>query len=127
MHKKWSREWVASKQPRKQRKYRYYAPLHVRQRLVSANLDKKLREQYKRRALPLRSGDEILIMRGEFKKQGGKVKTVDLKKVKLTVEGIKIKKVSGQEVDVYIDPSNVKITKLNLDDKKRLAKLSKAK
>lgn len=119
MRKKFSRKWIKSKQPRKQRKYRYNAPLHVRQKLVSAILDKKLREEFKKRSMPLRKGDEVLIMRGKFKKKSGKISRVDLKRLKIFVENIKRKKVSGQEVEIVIDPSNVKIIKLNLDDKMR--------
>ena len=60
-----------------------------------------------------------MIMRGRFKKKNGKISRVDLRKSKIYVEGIKIKKVSGAEVDVPIDPSNLKIVKLNIEDKKR--------
>ena len=119
MRKKWSRYWIASKQPRKQRKYRYQAPLHARQRLVSSMLDKKLRKEFNKRSLPIRRGDEVIIMSGSFKGKTGKIARVDLKKLKIFIEGIKRKKVSGQEVDAAIDPSYVKITKLEMDDKKR--------
>ena len=119
MKKAFSRSWLRSKQARKQRKYRYNAPLHRRQKLVSAHLDKKLREEHKKRSLPLRKGDEIIVMRGEFRGKKGSVSRVDLKKLKIFMEELKRKKVSGQEVNVPIDPSNVKIVKLNMDDKMR--------
>lgn len=127
MRKNWSRYWISSKQPRKQRKYRYRAPLHIRHKFISATLDKKLREEFKKRSLPLRKGDEVLVMRGEFKGKIGKVSSVNLKKMKIFVEGIKRKKASGQEVEIPIDPSNVKITKLNLDDKRRMKFLERIK
>lgn len=117
--KKFSRHWVSSKQPRKQRKYRYEAPLHIRQKLVSAHIDKKIRQSYKTRSLPVRKGDEVVVLRGEFRKKKGNVIRVDLKKLKIFVDSIKKKKISGQEVEVPIDPSNVMITKLNLDDRMR--------
>ncbi|MEM7819838.1 MAG: 50S ribosomal protein L24 [Candidatus Aenigmatarchaeota archaeon] len=120
MKKKFSRYWKSSKQPRKQRKYRYNAPLHIRQKMVSAHLDKELRKEYKKRSIPIRKGDEILIMRGEFKGRKGIVTKVDLNKMKIYVDNVKRKKVSGQETEIPLDPSNVKIIKLNLDDKKRL-------
>lgn len=114
-----SRAWISSRQPRKQRKYRYHAPLHIRQKLVSAHLAEGLIKEYKSRSIAARKGDEVIIMRGEFRGKTGKITDVNLKKLKLSVDVAKRKKVSGQEVQVAIDPSNVKITKLNLEDKHR--------
>jgi len=118
--KEWSRYWISSKEKRKQRKYRYNAPLHIRQKLMSVNLDKKMRADYKKRSLPIRKGDEVLIMKGMYKGKLGKVVKLDLKKLKVYVDNAKIKKVSGQETTDPIDPSNLRIIKLNLDDKKRM-------
>ena len=116
---KFSRSWIASKQPRKQRKYRHNAPLHIRQKLVSAHLNKSLRTEYKTRSISVRKGDEVVVTSGKYKKRKSVVTRVDLKEIKIFLDGIKRKKVSGQEVDLPIDPSNIMITKLNLDDKKR--------
>ena len=127
MKKMWSRYWIRSTQRRKQKKYRIYAPLHIKQKLVSSMLDKKLREQYKIRSIGLRKGDEVLVMRGSFKGKSGKVSKISLKKTKVGVEGLKVKKVSGQEIEASFDPSNLKIIKLNLDDKNRLEKLGRKK
>jgi len=120
-----SKAWKSSKQPRKQHKYRYHAPLHLRQKLVSAHLGESLIKEYKRRSIPVRKGDEITIMRGQFRGKSGKITEVDLKKLKIFVDVAKHKKVSGQDVQIPIDPSNVKITKLNLDDRKRKAMLER--
>ena len=117
--KEFSKKWIKSRQPRKQRKYRYHAPLHIRQKLVSAHLDKKIRGSYGKRSLPIRKGDEVIVLRGEFKKKKGNVTRVDLKKLKIFIDNIKRKKVSGQEFEIPIDPSNVMITSLNLGDKMR--------
>ena len=125
IRKSFSKSWGKSSQPRKQRKYRYNAPLHLRRKMLSAHLDKKLREDLGRRSATVIKGDEVAIMRGEFRKKGGKVSKVDMKSLKIYVENIKTKKVSGQEVQVPIDPINVKITKLNLDDKLRKESLMK--
>jgi len=127
MKKRWSSSWVGSKQPRKQRKFRYNAPLHVKQRFVSSPLDKKLRKEYGRRSVGVRRGDEIVVMRGSFKGKTGKVTSVDLQESKVYVDNIKRKKVSGQEIEVAIQPSNIKIVRLNLDDKKRMKTLAKKK
>lgn len=117
--KEYSAHWKGSKQPRKQRKYRARAPLHVRQRMVSSHLDKKLRAQFKKRAAQVRKGDEVLVMRGEHAGKKGVVSEVDLKKLKIFVDSIKVKKVSGQETQAPLDPSNVMITKLVIEDKMR--------
>ena len=65
MKAKFSKKWKSSKQPRKQRKYRAEAPLHVKHKLVSANLSKELRKKYGRRSFPLRKGDTVLVKREE--------------------------------------------------------------
>ena len=79
MKQKFSKHWIGSKQPRKQRKYRANAPLHVRHKMISANLNKDLRKKYGKRSFPLRKADNVKIMRGEFKNKTGKVASVDLK------------------------------------------------
>lgn len=115
----WSPKWASSTQPRKQRKYRYNAPLHIRRKFISAHLSKELREKFGKRSVPLRKGDEVLIMRGAFKGFRGNVERIDLKKSRIYIEGVKRKKVDGSEVLVPIHPSNTMITKLSLDDKRR--------
>ena len=120
MKSKFSLSWVSSKQPRKQRKYRYNAPLHIKHRFLNANLSKELRKKYGKRSLPLRKGDEVLIMRGSFSKKKGKIATIDLKRSRTTVEGINRKKIDGAKVNVYLDPSNLQIQTLNIEDSKRL-------
>ncbi len=108
-----------SKKPRKQRKFLIEAPLHVRRKMISAHLSKELREKYKRRSLPLRKGDEVEVMRGEFKGKKGKISKIDTKKYKIYIEGITRKKSTGELVQVPIHPSNVRIINLNLEDKWR--------
>ena len=62
---------------------------------LSAHLSKDLIKKYKKRSFPLRKGDEVEIMRGEFKKKKGKISKVDLKKSKVYIEGINTKKVKN--------------------------------
>jgi large subunit ribosomal protein L24 len=125
MKKKYSSKWISSKQPRKQRKYRANAPLHVRQKMASSHLAKDLRGQYKRRSAPIRKGDEVRVMSGEPKGKYGKVERVDLKSMRVFVENIKARKANGQEMPVAIDPSNILILKIGSDDKKRFASLGR--
>jgi large subunit ribosomal protein L24 len=114
-----------SSKARKQRKFLYNAPLHVRRKLLSAHLSKELQEKYKRRSFPVKVGDEVEVMRGEFKKRTGKVAKVDLKKYKVYIEGLTRKKVEGREKMVPIHPSNLRIINLNLEDKKRVEALER--
>jgi len=126
MKKSWSREWNSSIQPRKQRKWRANAPLHVRSKLVSAHLSKELRKQYDRRSVPVRKGDEVTVKRGEFTGKTGKVMKVDMQKLRIFVDGVKCKRASGQESNVAVDPSNLMIMKLNMDDKERVKSIQKS-
>jgi large subunit ribosomal protein L24 len=119
MKQGWSGSWVSSRQPRKQRKFRFRAPLHVRHKFLSAHLDKLLRKEVGRRSLPLRKGDEVLVMKGSSRGFRGVIDSIDLKKARIYVDGIKARKVDGSEVLKPLSPSNVLITKLNLDDKWR--------
>jgi large subunit ribosomal protein L24 len=123
MKQDWSKSWVKSKKPRKQRKYVYNAPLHISQKFLGAHLATELKKKYSKRAMPVRKGDKVKIVRGQFKGKSGKIVEVDLKKTKVFVEGIEISKKEGSKVRVSVNPSNLVITELNLDDKKREAKI----
>ncbi len=120
MEKKFSKHWKSSKQPRKQRKYTANAPLHIKRKLLSVNLSKELRKEHKIRNIPVRKGDTVRITRGKFKKKRGKVTEVRVKTSDVIIEGIQIKKQDGSKVNVKLKPSNLQITELNLEDKKRL-------
>ncbi|RLJ05361.1 MAG: 50S ribosomal protein L24 [Candidatus Aenigmatarchaeota archaeon] len=125
MKKEWSSKWIRSKQPRKQRKYRYNAPLHIRRKFVSAHLSPELRERFGKRSFPLRKGDEVKVMRGEFRGFKGVVERVNLRDLKIYIEDLKVKKADGSEVLKPLRSSNLMIVKLNLDDKKRLEALER--
>ncbi|RLJ09293.1 MAG: 50S ribosomal protein L24 [Candidatus Aenigmatarchaeota archaeon] len=125
MRKEWSSKWIRSKQPRKQRKYRYNAPLHIRRKFVSAHLSPELRERFGKRSFPLRKGDEVKVMRGEFRGFKGVVERVNLRDLKIYIEDLKVKKADGSEVLKPLRSSNLMIVKLNLDDKKRLEALER--
>tara|TARA_Y100000310_G_C20670727_1_gene810116 strand:+ start:373 stop:831 length:459 start_codon:yes stop_codon:yes gene_type:complete len=127
MKKKFSKHWNSSKQPRKQRKYRANAPLHIKHKMISANLNKDLRKKYGKRSFPLKKGDSIKIMIGEFKRKTGKVGIVDLKKLRVSIEGIQRTKKDGTKVNVWFSPSNLQIKELNLEDKKRKQALERGK
>lgn len=125
MKTEWSKQWLASKQPRKQRKYIYNIPLHLARKLVSAILSKDLRKKYGCRNISLRKGDVVKIMRGEFKSKTGKIERLRLNKGCVYIEGITVTKKNGTKVMRPINASNVIITELYSDDKKRIQRLKK--
>ena len=125
MKKKFSKSWNSSKKPRKQRKYRIGAPLHVKQKFVHAHLSKELKKKYNKRSIGLRKGDKIKIMLGQFKKHEGKVERIDLKKTAVFVNGVEITKKDGTKKMLALNPSNLMITELNLDDKFRQKSLER--
>ena len=125
MKTKFSSSWKSSIQPRKQRKYRYNAPLHIKQKFVNVHLSKELRKKHNKRNMGLRKGDKVKVMRGQFKKKEGKVEQVNLKKTLVYVEGIEITKKDGTKTRYPIHPSNLMVTELNMDDKMRQKSLER--
>jgi large subunit ribosomal protein L24 len=126
MRKEWSSRWNASAQPRKQRKYKHNAPLHARRKALSVNLSRPLRERFGRRSMVVRKGDEVAVMRGSLRGRSGQVERVSISREKVYIEGVKVKKVDGSEVPKPFVPSNLQITKLTLEDKRRQAVLERA-
>lgn len=112
MKKKFSKKWKASSQPRKQRKYRANAPMHIKRKFVSVNLSKELRKKEGKRNIPIRKNDKVKICRGKFKGKEGKILEVNLKKSKVIIEGIQVKKMDGSKANVKMQPSNLQIIEL---------------
>lgn len=127
MKSHFSTSWKASKQPRKQRKFRANAPLHKKHKFLSAQLSKELRKKHGKRNIPVRKGDEVLVMRGSFRKKKAKVASVDIKKTRVVLESVQRARKDGTKVNVYFHPSNLQILTLNLDDKKRIEVLNRNK
>lgn len=120
-----ARSWNASTQPRKQRLYRYVAPLHVKQTFMQVHLSKELRAKYGMRALSVRKGDTVKVMRGQFVKKEGKVERVDLKKGKVYVYGVEVIKKDGTKLPMAIHPSNLLLVVAEMSDAKRRGKVEK--
>lgn len=109
---------MVSKQPRKQRLAIYSAPLHLRRRFLSAPLSRELREKHKTRSLPVRKGDRVRVVRGDFKKLEGDITEVDTKSHFVQVEGASITKADGTQVPRPVRASNIMLLKL-AEDKER--------
>ena len=96
---------------------------HIRDSSVAAHLDDNLRQQYKNRSCRVIKGDTVRVMRGEYSGIEGKVESVSTKTGTLAIEGIQREKIRGGNVKVKIHASNVAISSLNLDDKRRQSAL----
>lgn len=125
MKKAFSISWKGSKKPNKQRKYRINAPLHIKQKLASSHLSKELRKKHNKRSIILRKGDKVKVMHGNFKKHQGKVERIELGKTRVYVSGVECTKKDGTKKMLPLNPSNLMITELNMDDKLRQKILEK--
>lgn len=125
MKTKFSKTWISSTQPRKQRKYRYNATLEIKRKFLSINLSKDLRKKYGIRNIKPRTGDKVQITRGTFKSKSGAIEKIDAKNTKIYVAKIELTKKDGSKSKVPIHPSNLQITELNMNDKLRKNKLAK--
>jgi large subunit ribosomal protein L24 len=110
---------MQSSKPSKQRKFLFNAPKHKLHRIMAAPLSTDLRSKHGRRSLPVRQGDTVRIVRGDFAGIEGKVTEVEVSKHRLFIQGVTREKVAGTAKNVPIHPSNVVITNLNLDDRWR--------
>ena len=140
MKNKFSNKWKESKQPRKQRKYKANASLHLRKKFVNVNLSKELRKKYpkeghkypeeghkqNKRNIQIHKGDKVKIMRGEFRGETGKVLEVNIKKSVVVIEGIQAKKQDGSKVNLKLQPSNLQIIELSERLKKTQAESKQA-
>lgn len=111
--------------PGKQRKMLYEAPSHRKRKLLAAPLSSDLRSRYGRRSFPIRQGDTVKILRGDFAGIEGKVSDIDTSSQRVFVEGVTRERVAGTSTKVSIHASKVMITNLNLDDKWRADSLKK--
>jgi large subunit ribosomal protein L24 len=88
---------------------------------MTAPLSEELREKYGVKRLPVRKGDKVRIVRGDFKGHEGTVVKVDLRRLRIYVDGVTVKRQDGTPRFVPIHPSKVVIVALDLKDKWRRA------
>ena len=111
-----------SKQPSKQRKQMYIAPLHKRRKKLTASLAPALAEIEGVKKLVVRKGDTVRILRGSFRGIEGEVSAVSYKSTKLTIEGVTFEKSDGSAQHFPVQACNCEIIKLkNMKDKRRKA------
>lgn len=110
---------MKTKNSKKQRKRIYNRPHHMRQKDLSVNLAAELRDEFETRNIPLREGDEVKIMRGDFKGKSGEVREIDQKEMKVKIDGVEREKTDGTEVHVPITPSNLMLIDPDMSDRMR--------
>lgn len=125
--KEWSKTWKASKLPKKQRKYVYNLPAHLKGKIFSSHLSKDLRKKYGMRNIRVRKGDKVKVMRGQNSGRTGTVESVDTKYVKVYITGIELTKRDGSKTKQPVHPSNLLIQELDTTDKRRFVKEQKTK
>jgi len=87
--------------------------------VMRANLSKDLSSQYGIRTVSVRKGDTVSVVRGDYAGHEGKVNSIILRSMRIIVEGINQTKLDGTNKPVAVNPSKVKVTKLDLSDKRR--------
>ena len=82
---------------------------------MSAPLSKELKAKYHVRSMPVRKDDEVLVTRGHYKGQQGKIIACYRAKWVIHIERLHREKANGATVNVGFDPSKVEIVKLKLN------------
>ncbi|MFH0885145.1 MAG: 50S ribosomal protein L24 [Candidatus Micrarchaeota archaeon] len=92
-----------------ERKKFYSEKLHKRKSRLHVHLSKDLRAKLKvkKRAVLVRKGDTVKVMRGPGKGKEAKVSDVNTLRLKVFVEGVVVKNVRGREVSIALEPSNL--------------------
>jgi large subunit ribosomal protein L24 len=107
---------VESKKPRKQRKALFNYKNHHRSKLLSARVADFVREEYGIKALPLRVGDDVRVVKGEFKDFEGEVIEIT-KNLRAKIKEVTFDKADGTEFHPTIHISKLMITKLSKEKK----------
>ncbi len=114
-----------TKKPTKQRKRKANAPLHQRQKEMAVQLKPELREKFEKRRIQAREGDTVKITRGDHKGKTGKIKKIDLRDYTIQIKDIERETQDQERINIKFQPSNLMITKLDLEDNKREQKIKK--
>jgi len=110
---------AVSSSRRKARKAQFSADSESRRSMMACQLSKELRVKHNIRSMPVRSEDEVQVVRGAFKNREGKVVAVLRKKWVIHIERITREKANGSTLQVGIDPSKCVITKLKMDSDRK--------
>lgn len=87
--------------------------------MLASPLSPELQAKYNLRSFPVRKGDTVRILRGNYIGVEGKITRVDTRGYRVYIEGVTTEKTDGTTVQVPVNPSKITLAKLNLDDKWR--------
>jgi large subunit ribosomal protein L24 len=105
-----------TKQARKQRKRLFNLSLHQKRKAIVAQLSKELRARFKRRNLPVRKGDKVKVMSGDFRGTEGEIMRVNLAEKKIYIDKVTVKKRDGTETLRAMRASNLLLTDIDIRD-----------
>jgi len=92
---------------------------HLAYRASSIHLSRELREKYGFRSLPVRTGDRVMIIRGDYKGVEGDVSRVDRARGRVYVSGVYRENARGEQRLVPIPLNSVILVKIDDKDKWR--------
>jgi large subunit ribosomal protein L24 len=78
-----------------------------------------LKKKYNVNSVRVRTGDSVTVLRGQFKGKSGAVDRVDVSREKVYVVGVETIKKDGAKSLYPIHASNVMVTAVKSEDKKR--------
>lgn len=107
---------VNSKQPRRQRKALFQYKNHQRSKLLSARVADFLREEYGIKNIPLRVGDSVKIVKGEFTDFEGEVIEIT-KNQRAKIKEATFDKADGTQFHPAIHISKLVVTKFYKEKK----------
>lgn len=92
-----------------ERKRYYTEKLHKRRNRLHVHLSKDLRGELKakKRAVLVRKGDTVRVMRGPSKGKEAKVGRVDVLRRKVFLEGVTVTNIRAKEMPLALEPSNL--------------------
>ena len=107
---------VNSKKPKKQRKALFTYKNHQKSKLLNTRLADFLQEEYGVKKLPLRVGDQVRVISGEFKDFEGEIIKIS-KNLRAQIKEAAFQKADGTEWNPGIHVSNLIITKFKKEGK----------
>ena len=116
---------VKSAKPKKQRKFRKKAPLHIRKKFLKVHISKALKQKLdtKKRTIVVKKGDKVKVKVGKHKGKDGKVLNINYKNIIINIEGLTRLNARGNEKFIPIRPSNVELIDMKMDkDREKILK-----
>lgn len=98
--------------PDTERKKYFSAKIHEKKKTLHVHLSKELRKNIKKRAIGVRKGDRVKIMRGKFAGKEATVARVSVVDRVVFLEGFNRKNSRGKEVMLKFHPSNLMLISL---------------